>query len=195
MELSKQIKRYRTEMNLSQEELAEKIYVTRQSVSNWENEKNYPDIQTILRMASLFDVSLEQLIRGDLKMMKEEINTVDILKFKRYGQIYTALLLSNIIVGVPLIVYADWYGAVIFAVWFAVTLIFSIKVEKFKKQHDIQTFREIVAFCNGERLDEIAVHQEHGKRTYQKVLLALGAALCAAVVGAVMFWLRSKLMG
>ena len=37
MELNEQIKKYRTEINLSQEELAEKIYVTRQSVSNWEN--------------------------------------------------------------------------------------------------------------------------------------------------------------
>ena len=39
MELNEQIKKYRTEMNLSQEELAEKIYVTRQSISNWENGK------------------------------------------------------------------------------------------------------------------------------------------------------------
>ena len=37
MELNEQIKKYRTEMNLFQEELAEKIYVTRQSISNWEN--------------------------------------------------------------------------------------------------------------------------------------------------------------
>ena len=41
MELYKQIKRYRTDMNLSQEELAEKIYVTRQTISNWENDKSY----------------------------------------------------------------------------------------------------------------------------------------------------------
>ena len=40
MELYKQIKRYRTDMNLSQEELAEKIYVTRQTISNWENDKS-----------------------------------------------------------------------------------------------------------------------------------------------------------
>lgn len=39
MELSKQIKKYRTEANLSQEELADKIYVSRQTISNWENEK------------------------------------------------------------------------------------------------------------------------------------------------------------
>ena len=41
MKLSKQIKKYRTETNLSQEELADKIYVSRQTISNWENEKNY----------------------------------------------------------------------------------------------------------------------------------------------------------
>lgn len=39
MELNAQIKKYRTELNLSQEELAEKVYVTRQTISNWENEK------------------------------------------------------------------------------------------------------------------------------------------------------------
>ena len=44
MELSIQIKKYRTELHLSQEELAEKVYVTRQTISNWENEKSYPDI-------------------------------------------------------------------------------------------------------------------------------------------------------
>lgn len=48
MELYKQIKRYRTDMNLSQEELAEKIYVTRQTISNWENDKSYPDIHSLL---------------------------------------------------------------------------------------------------------------------------------------------------
>lgn len=52
MELNEQIKKYRTEMNLSQEELAEKIYVTRQSISNWENGKNYPDIHSISWVAS-----------------------------------------------------------------------------------------------------------------------------------------------
>lgn len=41
MELSIQIKKYRTELHLSQEELAEKVYVTRQTISNWENEKSY----------------------------------------------------------------------------------------------------------------------------------------------------------
>ena len=61
MELSKQIKKYRTEANLSQEELADKIYVSRQTISNWENEKNYPDIKSLVLMSEVFQVSLDNL--------------------------------------------------------------------------------------------------------------------------------------
>ena len=73
MELSKQIKKYRTEANLSQEELADKIYVSRQTISNWENEKNYPDIKSLVLMSEVFQVSLDNLIKGDLERMKKEI--------------------------------------------------------------------------------------------------------------------------
>ena len=73
MELSIQIKKYRTDLHLSQEELAEKVYVTRQTISNWENEKSYPDIHSLLLLSSLFNVSLDQLIKGDIEKMKEII--------------------------------------------------------------------------------------------------------------------------
>lgn len=56
-----QIKKYRTSLNLSQEELAEKIYVTRQTISNWENDKCYPDIHSLLLLSSVFNISLDQL--------------------------------------------------------------------------------------------------------------------------------------
>ena len=48
MKLNAQIKKYRMKKNLSQEELAEKVYVTRQTISSWENEKNYKDINSLL---------------------------------------------------------------------------------------------------------------------------------------------------
>lgn len=187
MELNKQIKKYRTNMNLSQEEFAEKIYVTRQTVSNWENEKSYPDIHSILLMSSLFDVSLDQLIKGDLDIMKEEIklksNVNDIKKFNRYGAIFTVLLIASIISAAPLAYFFNFYGMAAYLILFAVTMFFAIKVEKYKKEHNIQTYKEIVAFCNGERLDEIAKNREYGKRPYQKVLLALGSGFIALIVG------------
>ena len=67
MKLSKQIKKYRTETNLSQEELADKIYVSRQTISNWENEENYPDIKRLVLMSGVFQVSLDNLVKRNWK--------------------------------------------------------------------------------------------------------------------------------
>ena len=47
MNIGNQIKKYREQLNISQEELADKIFVTRQTISNWENNKNYPDIKSL----------------------------------------------------------------------------------------------------------------------------------------------------
>ena len=53
MEIGRQIRKYRQELNMSQEELADHVFVTRQTVSNWENDKNYPDINSLLLLSSL----------------------------------------------------------------------------------------------------------------------------------------------
>ena len=103
MELNGQIKKYRTEMNLSQEQLAEKIYVTRQSISNWENGKTYPDIHSLLLLSSLFGISLDQLVKGDIEIMKKEINEVEVVKMNRYSRIYSASLVALALSAVPFV--------------------------------------------------------------------------------------------
>lgn len=85
MELNKQIKKYRKLLNLSQEELAEKVFVTRQTISNWENNKSYPDIHSLLLLSKIFNVSLDQLIKGDIDIMKEEIKSTNVKNFNLYG--------------------------------------------------------------------------------------------------------------
>ena len=74
MEFEKQLKKYRAELNLTQEELAEKAYVSRQTVSNWETGKSYPDIHSLLLLSDLFQVSLDELVKGDIKAMEEKMN-------------------------------------------------------------------------------------------------------------------------
>lgn len=73
MELGNQIKRYRNEGNLSQEALAEKVYVSRQTVSNWENDKSYPDVKSLLLLSEVFHTSLDTLIKGDVEIMKQQV--------------------------------------------------------------------------------------------------------------------------
>ncbi len=191
MELNKQIKKHRTTMNLSQEELADRLYVTRQTISNWETGKNYPDIHSLLLMSSLFGVSLDQLIKGDLDIMREKIEKEDIKKFNFYGSIFTILLIVCIISIAPMIYFLEFYGIIIASLLFGITFYFAIKIEKYKKENDIQTYKEIVSFCNGERLDEMARNREYGKRPYQKFLLALACGLITSVISILVLKLLS----
>ena len=83
MEIGKQIRKYTTEAKLSQDQLADKVYVTRQTISNWENDRNYPDIRSLVLLSSVFGISLDILVKGDVQTMKEHINAEDIRSFKR----------------------------------------------------------------------------------------------------------------
>ena len=59
MELGKHIKKYRTEAGWSQEELADRVYVSRQTISNWENDKSYPDIKSLVLLSEIFSISID----------------------------------------------------------------------------------------------------------------------------------------
>ncbi len=152
MDISKQIKKYRLDSKLSQEDLAEKVFVTRQTISNWENGKNYPDINSLVLLSTLFGVSLDILVKGDLEEMKEEIKTEDIKRFNRDGTIFTVLLMATVVLVVPLFLYLNFIGIAIWLVLFGITMYYAICLEKQKKAHDIQTYREIIAFTEGKNL-------------------------------------------
>lgn len=62
--VSNSIKKLREERGMTQDELAEKLNMTRQAVSNWETGKTQPDIETLTRLAEIFDVSVERIIYG-----------------------------------------------------------------------------------------------------------------------------------
>lgn len=70
MNLAVQISNIRKEQMLTQEEFAALFYVTRQSVSNWENGKSYPDLQTLVDISNHFDISLDVLLKEDIKMVQ-----------------------------------------------------------------------------------------------------------------------------
>ena len=190
MEIGKQIKKYRMKMKFSQEELSEKIFVSRQTISNWENNKNYPDVKSLLLLSSLFNVSLDILIKGDFEEMKEQIKKEDIDKFKRDSNIFTILFILTMISAVPLMKFmGKKYGVVIWSIALISSMYYAIKVDKHKKNNNIQTYREIVTFLDGKNLDEVQKHQEYGKRPYQKCALVIGFALLTIVITIIMAYM------
>ena len=182
MEIGKQIKKYRSKLSLSQEEFADKIFVTRQTVSNWENDKSYPDINSLVLMSNVFGVSLDNLIKGDVDEMNEKIKTEDIESLNKENNWLTAAFIWDFFMLVPMLKLFGIWGAVIFGVVFLLGFIKAVKVEKQKKKLDIQTYKEINAFMEGKRLDEIEKQREIAKRPYQKILLAIGCAVAAFVI-------------
>jgi len=70
MTLGGNIQKIRKEAHLSQEELAEMFDVTRQTISNWENSKSYPDLETLIKISDSFEISLDFLLKEDVTMVK-----------------------------------------------------------------------------------------------------------------------------
>lgn len=185
MEIGSQIKKYRGAQGLSQDALAEKIFVTRQTVSNWETGKTYPDIHSLLLLSSVFNVSLDQLVKEDIEAMKKEINKADVAEFNRLSRIFSIMFVFSLLAFIPLYVFLKTTGLIIWAVLYLITLGFAIRLEKLKKANDLHTYREIVAFSESRSLDEIQTQREIGKRPYQAVLKPLAGAAAGLVAAAI----------
>ena len=190
MELGKRLKEYRARAGMTQDELAEKLFVSRQTISSWENDKSYPDIHSLLMLGDVFDVSLDTLVKGDIEIMKEKIDGETIRSFKRDSNIFAVLLVAVAVSLIPLSRWAGIWGIGAWVLLFTAAMFYAVKLEKVKKQQDIRTYQEIVAFTNGEKLDGIEKAREEGKRNYQK-----GAAvLICAAAGLLVTWIISLII-
>lgn len=114
--------------------------------------------------------------------MQEQINEADRKRFDRDSAIYTGLFLTTILSAVPLTYFFRWAGGAIWLVLAGVMFCWSIRVEKQKKALNIHTYREIMAFSQGKRLDEIETAREEGKRPYQQVLLVVASGVVAFAI-------------
>ncbi|MDO5549230.1 MAG: helix-turn-helix transcriptional regulator [Eubacteriales bacterium] len=102
MEVGKKLRDARLHSGLTQELVAEKIEVSRQTISNWENEKSYPDIVSVIRLSDLYSVSLDDLLKGDVGMLEHLEESTNIVSSNRK---LTAAIAGNVMVLVLLIVF------------------------------------------------------------------------------------------
>jgi transcriptional regulator with XRE-family HTH domain len=191
MELSKRIKELRNEKGWSQEVLAEHAFVSRQTISNWETEKSYPDVHSLLILSNIFGVSLDELIKGDVERMKNTINNEDAGRLKKI-QLLGVIEMFALMFGCTLLVeYGGEIGAILGCLLAGIlsVCIFMVfrEMEQIKQKNDIQTYREVLAFLNGETLDDIEKEKELKKRRTQKKLFLFAAvqAIVILVFGAV----------
>ena len=67
MEIGEKLKSSRLNAGMTQEQIAEKINVSRQTISNWENGKSLPDVISLIEISDLYQISLDDLLKGDKK--------------------------------------------------------------------------------------------------------------------------------
>lgn len=96
MEIGKQLKEARIKSHLTQEMVSEKINVSRQTISNWENEKSYPDIINIIELSNLYSITLDELIKGDERMIEHLEESTNIVRSSK--QLIGAILLNIFVV-------------------------------------------------------------------------------------------------
>lgn len=189
MQVGKQIQHYRKEKNLSQDELAEIIFVSRQSISNWERGATYPDIQNLLLLNKVFEVSLDKLVKGDLETMKQIIHDQEFMRYQKDEVVFSLLLIGSPIISTPLILYLDGYGIAISCLILAVGIFYALRIEKFKKQHNLRTYRQLVAYEQGRSLSEIEEAEERGKDPYQRILIPILFVLGIGAITLLISWL------
>ena len=182
MNIGNRIKKYREIKNLSQEELADRIFVSRPTISNWETNKFYPDIQSICLLCNVFDISLDDFIKGEIAEIKKIISEKEMINYHRINIFFTILMIIVLFSAYPLIKFFQIVGIVIWSILLIIGLIISLKIEKIHKKYDVRTYKEIVAFTEGRALSRNEIIEERVKRPYQRVLLTILSCLVAIIV-------------
>ena len=119
MQISQTLKVKRKERSLTQAQVAEKIFVSQKSVSNWETGKTYPDIDSLIRLAKLYDLSLNNLLLEGSDVVENIKETAELKSLKRISKV--AALTSVCVIAI--LVSQKWLGGLSLLVTLLLTVI------------------------------------------------------------------------
>ncbi|MGE6553363.1 helix-turn-helix domain-containing protein [Bacillus mycoides] len=104
MIFSERLKEEREKRNWSQNDLAEKIHVSRQSVSKWETGKNYPSIEIIIHLSDLFGITIDELLRSDEELTQKVIEDSKQLAYPKWKVFFDSLFMLGVFLFITKIV-------------------------------------------------------------------------------------------
>ena len=149
------IKRLRKELGYSQETLAERVQVSRQTISSWENDKSYPDINSLMFLSDIFNTSIDNLIREDVIIMKQELNNNSKEKIQRkkdlivLNRLTAFRFISAILGGIllfPIYKYLELTYLIIPVLFLSITILLTLPIQKIRKKYQLKHYSDIVEF-------------------------------------------------
>ena len=194
MEVGKRIRDERKGAGMSQDDLAARVYVSRQTISSWENDKTYPDVQSLILLSEIFGVTVDSLIKGDVETMTETIDT-EVRTMKRLSYVMLGFLMLMLLAVVWICVQTfawDWPieqtvpTFVLALVLWGIAMFAACWIDRIKKRHDLITYHEILSFWNDEDIvrDTEKRRREHLIPRWLKIVRTVGKVLIAAAIGA-----------
>lgn len=145
-------------------------------------------------LSNIFNVSLDSFIKEDMKEMREIVEKETIKKFNVMSFVFLAEMIIVAVSAYPLFSIDGYIGIIIWLCLFAVALYTASKIERFKKNYDIQSYKEILAFMDGKQLTYDETQQELGKRNYQKIIFAFLAGVIALVICIIVIFICQHLL-
>lgn len=185
MEIGQRMRALRQGAGLTQDELAERLYVSRQTISNWETGKSYPDVESVSLACDLFDVSADALLKGDIMEMGKRVSEEDRGRLREDGWLFAVLLVAGCVGLSFSLARLDWLFVVVSLMAFGAAIFLSTRLERDKEGHDVQTFREVLAFSRGEGVDEIRDARSKMGKVASIVVRVLVGAAAGVVIGVV----------
>lgn len=194
MEVGKRIRDERKGAGMSQDDLAARVYVSRQTISSWENDKTYPDVQSLILLSEIFGVTVDSLIKGDVETMTETIDT-EVRTMKRLSYVMLGFLVLMLLAVVWICVQTfawDWPieqtvpTFVLALVLWGIAMFAACWIDRIKKRNDLITYHEILSFWNGEDIvrDTKKRRRERLIPRWLKIVRTVGKVLITAAIGA-----------
>lgn len=123
MKFGVRLKQARQDKKLTQENVAQELNVSRQTISSWENERSYPDIDSLIRLSDFYHLSLDQLLKEDTGM-KEEIQKKE--QLAKINKVWLGSFLVNLLV--LIIILLNLTGNTFFKMGLGVTIAMTLLI-------------------------------------------------------------------
>lgn len=155
MKLNERIKKERNKLNMSQEQLAEQVFVSRVTISNWENAKTFPDIESLLLLSKIFATSIDSLVK------EEEINMDLNERMYKFGKLQSKYQSYVVLIFIIVIVATIFQNlnlmnySMILMLSLILVAIRLHYIEKDLKKYSVSNFTEVMSFLKGSSLEEI----------------------------------------
>lgn len=126
MEIGKKLKSARLKAELTQESVADKIQVSRQTISNWENARSYPDIVSIVHLSNLYNISVDELLKEDRNMLEHLEESTNVVKSNK--KLIAAITINIVLLLILILSYSVVPENIIFLTFVFVLAIMSFSI-------------------------------------------------------------------